>query len=181
MGYYEYEKMNISSISGQVITLTSSAQYFHYGHLLKTISSWDSSAYLKIDSKYNGELDMRGTVGHLTRNIKIEGSPEDGWGGTILVYHWIYQDSKTDISARGNIIFQGVELNNMGQKDNEKAGIRILSTNTDGDDTTINGCALHDCFGQCMNAQYSNHVVVNNTVFFNAYKFLLNGNYLIDW
>lgn len=57
---------------------------------------------------------MRGTVGHLTRNIKIVGSDEDGWGGSILVYHWILEDSTTDIDARGNFIFNGVELDNMG-------------------------------------------------------------------
>lgn len=32
-----------------------------------------------------------------------------------------------------------------------------------------------------MNALYANHVFVNDTVFYNAYKFLLNANYIVDW
>lgn len=39
----------------------------------------------KIDGIYGGDLDMRGTVGHITRNIKIRGNYEDSeWGGSLI-------------------------------------------------------------------------------------------------
>ena len=66
---------------------------------------------------------MRATVGHLTRNIKISGTPEDNWGGHIYIYNWIVEKEQDPINARGSITFDGVELNNMGQRDCEKAGI----------------------------------------------------------
>lgn len=105
----------------------------------------------------------------------------DGWGGQILVYHWILRDAQEEIDARGNIVLDGVELSNMGQKDNEKAGIHILYTNTDGDDTVIRNSSIHDCNGQCMNAFYAHHVILENNVFYNGYKFLMNGHFLEDW
>lgn len=64
---------------------------------------------------------MRAIVGHLTRNIKIQGTGTDNWGGHILVYHWI--DESKQINARGSIQLESVELSFMGKRDVEKAGI----------------------------------------------------------
>lgn len=82
---------------------------------------------------------MRTAVGHLTRNIKISGDGQDGWGGHLLVYEWIYYNDVTKETSdfRGSMILNGVELNNMGQADSEKAGIHIIYTNSDGDLTKI--------------------------------------------
>jgi hypothetical protein len=62
------------------------------------------------------------------------------------------------VNQRGNIILDGVELDNMGQRDNEKAAIRIHMTNSDGDHTIVKNSAIHDCEGQCVNSEYGGHV-----------------------
>ena len=102
-------------------------------------------------------------------------------GGSILVYHWILKDNLNDVNARGSFVLYGVELENMGQKDTEKAGIRMIYTNDDGDDTVLASSSIHDCNGQCMNIMYADHGIVNYTVFYNGSKYLFDGNYLDDW
>ena len=78
---------------------------------------------MTIRTEFGESIDMRSAVGHISRNIKISGSPEDNWGGHIFVYHWLDDSKDPAINARGTIIFNGVDLSNMGQRDTEKAGI----------------------------------------------------------
>jgi len=84
----EAEKFKITAINGNTITLNDTAKYFHYGFSKATVTT-DDSGLNQISSDYGGGLDMRAIVGHLTRNIKIQGSSTDNWGGHIYVYHWI--------------------------------------------------------------------------------------------
>lgn len=71
---------------------------------------------MKIEDIYGGGLDLRASVGHITRNIKIKGSDEDDLGGHLQVYHYIYSDEEQgiDINSRGKIHLSGVEMDNMG-------------------------------------------------------------------
>lgn len=55
-------------------------KYFHYGAEKSSVGN-DDNSYIKVDSKYGSGLDMRTTVGHLTRNIRIYGTDEDETGG----------------------------------------------------------------------------------------------------
>ena len=111
------EKVQIASISGNTVTLKTPVANFHYGHNKPTVAT-DGSGITNIDVKFGGGLDMRAGVGHITRNIKIEGTSEDNLGGTLFVYHWIVIDEDNPVNAvnqRGSVILNGVELNNMGQ------------------------------------------------------------------
>lgn len=105
------EKFKILSISGTTITLNDTIKFFHYGDPKTTVAS-DSSGLNQISGDFGGGLDMRAIVGHLTRNIKIQGSGTDNWGGHIYVYHWI--DNTQQVNTRGTIILESVELYNMG-------------------------------------------------------------------
>lgn len=62
----------------------------------------------------------------MTRNIKVSGSTQDNWGGSIFIYHWIDDAADPKVNARGVVILDGVELFNVGKKDTEKAGIQIF-------------------------------------------------------
>jgi hypothetical protein len=55
----EYEYVQIKNINEQLITLNQTLKFFHYGSA-ETIST------------RLGEVDMRTSVGHLTRNIVIK-------------------------------------------------------------------------------------------------------------
>ena len=73
-----FEKKSIVDIDydTKIITLDSALENWHYGHQYATIANNDESE-LNIDSKFGPGLDMRCTVGHITRNIKISGTDED--------------------------------------------------------------------------------------------------------
>ncbi len=87
------------------------------------------------------------------------GNPENDWGGNLLIYHWIVDDPNSQISARGEAIIDGVEFYSMGQRNSDKAGIRMLYTNTPGDTTIVKNSAIHDCPGKCIYADYAHHVL----------------------
>jgi len=63
--------MTIAEVTGGRITFTNSLKFYHYG-------DGDSTA-----SDLNG-VDIRGEVILITRNIKIIGEDNDGWGGQVL-------------------------------------------------------------------------------------------------
>lgn len=64
---------------------------------------------------------MRAAVGHLSRKVKIRGEEHSTkWGGRVFSYLWRWvdeNDSTNTANLRGQIIFDGVEFINMGQKD----------------------------------------------------------------
>lgn len=87
----QWEKATIASVDadGVTATLTTPLKFDHYGDTNPTISSTNTNALHVIDPKYGSELDMRGTVGLLTRNIKIRGSDEDNWGCRVFAQDWL--------------------------------------------------------------------------------------------
>jgi hypothetical protein len=104
-------------------------KFFHYGH----------KTYL---NNKNGNLDMRGVVALLTRNIKIVGEDVDGWGFRVLITK--YKDFIKKVNYYGFTELHGVELFNGGQLDTLNAGIdfRNIVKNTTRTNL-INGCSLH--------------------------------------
>lgn len=69
--YFEDEYKVISSVSGNVITLTEGLAYDHYGNATRMMS-------------INGEVDMRASVGLISRNIKVE-TMGDSRGATVII------------------------------------------------------------------------------------------------
>lgn len=67
---------------------------------------------MTISSSY-GNLDARGRVGHLTRNIQIVAGPDDGWGYNMIVYG--FEDGTID--RVGSVNLYGVQFLNGGQYD----------------------------------------------------------------
>lgn len=111
-------------------------------------------------------MDMRATVGHLTRKIKVHGNNTD-WGLHMLVYHWrIFDGAELVLDTRGNFYLDGVEMYNLGQRDTFAAGIDIryegmydvlnkLPTNI------LKNSALYHCSGMCFNSMDSVKITVD--------------------
>lgn len=58
---------------------------------------------------------MRAVVAHVTRNVKIIGTTEGGYGTHVQIYHWNYLDSDNlAVSVRGSAYLDGVEFLNCG-------------------------------------------------------------------
>lgn len=100
---------------------------------------------------------MRTAVGHITRNIKIRGNQDPtNLGGHLQVYHYIYEDIEKglNINARGSAILEGVELENMGQRDSENSALHIVNTHQPSPElllTQLIGCSIHDSKGLSIN------------------------------
>lgn len=58
------------------------------------------------------------------------------------MYHWI--DESQSIDRRGSIQLEGVELVNMGKRDQDKAGITLFQTNSPGDTSAVRDSSIHD-------------------------------------
>jgi hypothetical protein len=101
----EYEKRRIVAVAADAntgrlsLTLDSALSFDHYGDNQITVGP--SNAKKIIDPSFGGTIDMRGTVGHITRSIVISGTNEDTWGGHVLVYYWF--DDTNNIDKRGNV------------------------------------------------------------------------------
>lgn len=74
----EYERVRITTINGNSVTIDPPIQHTHYGDTKPTISL----SY--------GILDTRANVGHITRNIKIVSGPDSFWGYQLIVYTTAY-------------------------------------------------------------------------------------------
>lgn len=77
----EYERLTITNVNGNTITFSPALKYTHYG-----------AASVTINNTY-GKLDTRGSVGHVTRNIKIVSGPDSGWGYSLVIYSY-YEESQ---------------------------------------------------------------------------------------
>jgi hypothetical protein len=129
----EYEKRKIEGIVGNIITLNESLTYSHYGGSTTTI-----------DNNY-GTLDMRASVGVLTRNIKIEAEDEEDWGFRLLVLSFTdYKGTDKERVREANIILQGVEFIGGGQPNTNKAAVQLFSL-TGQDTKKIIKSTFHNC------------------------------------
>jgi len=83
----EYERVQITGISGNTVSFSSALLYTHYGAPAITISN----SY--------GTLDTRASVGHVTRNIKFISGPDLAWGYTLVIYT-MWEDGITYLAGQ---------------------------------------------------------------------------------
>lgn len=105
--YFTIQDYN--SLTGMV-TVTQAAQHYHFGAL-------------SVSTRYNG-LDIRAEVVLLTRNVKITGYDEDGWGGQIVTGDLYDFNAGTPVMRTGMTYLDNVELFNCSQRDGSKAALR---------------------------------------------------------
>jgi hypothetical protein len=135
------ERRTISAISGNTITLDKKLEYMHYG-------------------KITHDVDERGEVGLLTRNIKIQASPDAEktfFGGHIMAM------------VTSKMYVEGVELNRMGQNlELARYPIHWHLVGDDGKGQYIKNAAIHDTYNRCVTVHGTNYLQVENNVTYNA-------------
>jgi hypothetical protein len=133
------ERRTIAAISGNTITLNEALEYMHFG-------------------KITFEVDQRGEVGLLSRNIKIQASEdaaESYFGGHIMAM------------VTSKMYVDGVELNRMGQH-LELARYPIhWHLIGDAKGQYIKNAAIHDTFNRCVTVHGTNDLRVENNVTYN--------------
>ena len=134
------ERRTITAVNGNTLTLDSKLDYMHFG-------------------KITFDVDQRGEVGLLTRNIKIQASEdaaESFFGGHIMAM----PSSTMKVS--------GVELNRMGQ--NLTLARYPIHWHLVGDakGQYIRNAAIHDTYNRCVTVHGTNYLSIENNVTYNT-------------
>src|SRR6187399_2587517 len=131
------ERRTIAAINGNTITLDKKLDYMHFG-------------------KITFDVDERGEVGLLTRNIKIEASPDAEQsfkGGHIMAM----------VTSR--LFVEGVELNRMGQHmELARYPIHWHLVGDEGKGQYIKNASIHDTYNRCVTVHGTNYLQVENNV-----------------
>jgi cell migration-inducing and hyaluronan-binding protein len=133
------ERRTIAAIRGNTITLDEKLDYMHFG-------------------KITFDVDERGEVGLLTRNIRIQASADAAqsfFGGHIMAM------------PTSRMFVEGVELNRMGQ--NLTLARYPIHWHLVGDakGQYIKNASIHDTYNRCVTVHGTNDVRVENNVTYN--------------
>src|SRR5580692_3389787 len=134
------ERRTISAIRGNTITLDKKLDYMHFG-------------------KITFDVDERGEVGLLTRNIKLQASADaeqSFYGGHVMAM----------VGSR--MFVEGVEFNRMGQ--NMTLARYPIHWHLIGDapGQYIRNASLHDTYNRCVTVHGTNFLRVENNVTYNT-------------
>jgi len=111
--YDQVEIRKIASVNGTRVELDRNLEKNHYG----TTSTLSTK---------NGFLDMRTEILHLSRNIIIKGTSDEGdWGCMVNNIGFISVDD-ANVRIDGLAYIQGVLFENCGQRDSEKAALNLF-------------------------------------------------------
>src|ERR1700728_397450 len=134
------ERRNIAAIRGNTITLDKKLDYMHFG-------------------KITFDVDERGEVGLLTRNIKLQASADaeqSFYGGHVMAM------------VGSKMFVEGVEFNRMGQ--NMTLARYPIHWHLIGDaqGQYIQNSSLHDTYNRCVTVHGTNFLHVENNVTYNT-------------
>ena len=134
------ERRTIAAISGNTLTLDKKLDYMHFG-------------------KITFDVDERGEVGLLTRNIKIQASADAEQtflGGHIMAM------------VTSKMFVEGVELNRMGQNLQLARYPIHWHLVGDGKGQYIKNASIHDTYNRCVTVHGTNDLRVENNVTYNT-------------
>jgi hypothetical protein len=134
------ERRTISAISGNTITLDKKLDYMHFG-------------------KITFDVDERGEVSMITRNIKLQASADaeqSFYGGHVMAM------------ATSKMFVEGVEFNRMGQ--NLTLARYPIHWHLVGDakGQYIKNSSLHDTYNRCVTVHGTNFLRIENNVTYNT-------------
>ncbi|HEY6347084.1 MAG TPA: G8 domain-containing protein [Bryobacteraceae bacterium] len=136
---HQAERRTIAAISGNTITLDQKLDYMHFG-------------------KITFDVDERGEVGMLSRNILIQASPDADqtlFGGHIMAM------------VGSKMFLEGVELNRMGQNMHLARYPIHWHLIGDAQGQYIKNSAIHDTYSRCVTVHGTNYLDVENNVTYN--------------
>jgi cell migration-inducing and hyaluronan-binding protein len=135
------ERRTISAIGGNTVTLDKPLAYMHYG-------------------KITFDIDERGEVGLLTRNVKVQASADAEQS---------YKGGHIMAMVTSKMFVEGVELNRMGQHmDLARYPIHWHLVGDEGKGQYIKNASIHDTYNRCVTVHGTNFVRVENNVTYNA-------------
>src|ERR1700683_4431834 len=138
---HQAERRTVAAIRGNTITLDKKLDYMHFG-------------------KITFDVDERGEVGMLSRNIVVQASPDADqtlFGGHIMAM------------LGSKMYVDGVELNRMGQNMHlARYPIHWHLVGDGGQGQYIRTSAIHDTYNRCVTVHVTNFLHVENNVTYNT-------------
>jgi cell migration-inducing and hyaluronan-binding protein len=137
---HQAERRTIAAIRGNTITLDKKLDYMHFG-------------------KITFDVDERGEVGMLSRNILIQASPDADttlFGGHIMAM------------GASKMFVEGVELNRMGQNMHLARYPIHWHLIGDAQGQYIRNSAIHDTYSRCVTVHGTNYLDIENNVTYNS-------------
>src|SRR6202050_1710198 len=138
---HQAERRTIAAIRGNTITLDKKLDYMHFG-------------------KITFDVDERGEVGMLSRNIVVQASPDADqtlFGGHIMAM------------LGSKMLVDGVEFNWMGQNMHlARYPIHWHLVGDGGQGQYIKNSAIHDTYNRCVTVHGTNFLHVENNVTYNT-------------
>jgi cell migration-inducing and hyaluronan-binding protein len=134
------ERRTVSAVDGNTVTIDKPLQYMHFGEITFNV-------------------DERGEVGLLTRNIKIQASEDAAntyFGGHVMAM------------VTSKMFVEGVEFNRMGQHMTLARYPIHWHLNGDGKGQYIKNSAIHDTFNRCVTVHGTNNLRIENNVTYNT-------------
>ncbi len=135
------ERRTISAIKGNTISFDKKLEYMHFG-------------------KITYDVDERGEVGLLTRNIKIQASADaeqSFFGGHVMAM------------VTSHMFVEGVEFNRMGQNLTlARYPIHWHLVGDGGKGQYVKNSAFHDTYNRCVTIHGTNDVRIENNVTYNT-------------
>src|SRR5215468_10585268 len=134
------ERRTISAVSGNTITLDKKLDYMHFG-------------------KITFDVDERGEVAMITRNIKLQASADaeqSFYGGHVMAMN------------NSKMYVEGVEFNRMGQNLTLARYPIHWHLIGDADGQYIKNASLHDTYNRCVTVHGTNFLRVENNVTYNT-------------
>ena len=135
------ERRTIAAIKGNTITLDKKLDYMHFG-------------------KITFDVDQRGEVGLLTRNIKLQASADAEqapfYGGHVMAM------------GTSKMYVSGVEFNRMGQNLTLARYPIHWHLVGDGKGQYIRNASIHDTYNRCVTVHGTNNLQVENNVTYNT-------------
>src|SRR5579862_7478459 len=134
------ERRTIAAIKGNTITLDKKLDYMHFG-------------------KITFDVDERGEVAMITRNIKLQASADaeqSFYGGHVMAMN------------ASKMYVEGVEFNRMGQNLTLARYPIHWHLIGDADGQYIRNAAIHDTYNRCVTVHGTNNLQVENNVTYNT-------------
>lgn len=97
----------------------------------------------------------------MSRNIKIVSGEDSGWGYRLIVNSFL----DDNITRKGHIILEGVELKEGGQYDTEYSALEIL-TLLNPETSKISKSVFHNCKSYCLDLNAIMNLDVVDNVFY---------------
>eukprot|EP01130_Rhizamoeba_saxonica_P015199 TRINITY_DN6778_c0_g1_i1.p1 TRINITY_DN6778_c0_g1~~TRINITY_DN6778_c0_g1_i1.p1 ORF type:complete len:1165 (-),score=289.03 TRINITY_DN6778_c0_g1_i1:43-3537(-) len=149
------ERRTISHINGKIIKFNEPLTYMHYGEI------W---------SQEDDEIDMRGEVALITRNVLFQGdsaSNDDYWGAHIMIL------------PGATLRIDSVEIRRAGQ--HGELGRYPIHFHTAGlqDESYVVGNSIHDSYQRCVTVHGAQKLIVYNNVCYKSFGhlyFIEDGN-----